>query len=201
MSATFWTIWIVRNGCAFRSERKIVKKMEFLLKSTFYKWMRTKGWIQSSSLGLDNIWFHYPLSFLKIQTINIKDNLMKLLLNKYDLVGFVDGSWSNLSNNLAKAGIGGVVFSKMHSIIFLFSRPCSTISPFEAELKSRDFLIHELKRSVHKGVNIIICTNSTWAQEDFYFKKLEDLELINFYITKYDRNLILDADYLAKEMG
>lgn len=71
-------------------------------------------------------------------------------------------------------------------------------SSFEVESKACDLLIKEVNKSRSKGCKVIICTDSSWVQEDFLVRKAKDLSLFNFYITKCDRNLNEEAEYLAK---
>lgn len=114
VSAALWTIWIVKNGCTFQNERKNSSELEFMLKHAAYRWIKSQGWIQKVTIGLENIWLHSPINFLKIQSINRKDELLKILYHNYDLIGFTDGSWSNLVHGGKKGGIGGVLCNKLN---------------------------------------------------------------------------------------
>lgn len=106
-----------------------------MLNSTTYRWIKTKGWIRKALLGLDNIWFHSPINFLKIHNVNRKDGLLKILFHKYDLVGFFDGSWKKLMQGGTIEGIGGLLYNKEKEkeMIYLFSGPAKADSVFQVE--------------------------------------------------------------------
>lgn len=82
--------------------------MDFYLSHLVFNWLSRRGWIGNLTLGLEHIWNHNLLMFIKIQNSNRKD-LLDLLLFKYDLVAFSDGAWLKSNNNVCMAGMGGII--------------------------------------------------------------------------------------------
>lgn len=160
--------------------------------------MRARGWVSNFYNGLESIWVANPIGYLKIQAINKKDALLKILHDNYDLVGFTDGSWSMGQNQILEAGQGGILYDKPNHSIFLFSGPIQASTPLEAEFLACRFLIEEVKKSNFAGSKIIICTDSYWLAEEFSAIKIKDQTWTNFYIMQCDREINLESDFLAK---
>lgn len=197
VAATLWLIWKARNECTFQNVRISISKFDLLLKITTHKWLRCKEGGSMSFNGLENIWSHNPLGYIKIQSLNSRDSLMGILMSKYDLVGFCDGSWSKDMQGIQKSGIGGIVF-KQNKPVFIFSGPTTARSPLESEFQACLFLIGELRASNRSDSNIAICTDCFWLQEEFSIHKANDPSLKNFYVIYCDRELNSEADFLAK---
>lgn len=51
----------------------------------------------------------------------------KLFVEKFDLLGFIDGSYKNIAG-VTKSGIGGMIQTRDKKIIFIFSGPVITKS-------------------------------------------------------------------------
>lgn len=163
IAATVWSIWSSRNLCIFQNKKRSTGEIEFMIKSSAYCWMKAKGWFQEASLGLDNIWSHSLLTYIKIQAVNRRDSLLQILFSKFDLVAFSDGAWSSSCKGISKGGLGGLLYNKKKEIILIISGPSTVDSACHAEINACNMLMNKISKSSFKNANIVICTDSRWV--------------------------------------
>lgn len=69
-----------------------------------------------------NFWDLNPIGFLRVQVINRKDCLLKVIFSKADFVVFTDG-FKVQKYGTHLAGIGGILINPDAELCFLFSGP------------------------------------------------------------------------------
>lgn len=198
VSSILWTIWRVRNNCTFNSKRVNSDNMSFMLKATVYKWIRSRGWAPALMDGYENLWINNPFGFLKLQVLNKRISLMTLLHQSFDLIGFSDGAWYKDNQGVTFAGIGGIIFGKNNQKLFILSGPSQAISPLEVEKQACFCLIDEVSKSKFAGAKMVICSDSYWLKESFVELKNRNQNLYNYSVIQCDREIITEADFLAK---
>lgn len=203
ISTAPWTIWFSRNDLIFNKVVFNTKQMKTLILHRSYMWCSSGGLLHHNSL---DTWIKNPTLTIKNLRILFLDDLK----NKWDYIGFIDGSWKDDNNHL-QSGIGGYVVNKNDDLCFIFSGPMTATTPLEAETKALIFLLQKLNEHFTMDKKIIILTDSIelWTNVKRYktcnttFVQCTDpvdlVELQHIHLDHIKCSHNFGVDYLAKQ--
>lgn len=135
---TWWHIWKARNALIFQGTTSTPSQVVGIIKRESYYLCSNQGWISSE---VSKVWPLDPLAALSQVSINKKMHFIINLLMKFEAVGFSDGAWRASDK---KCGVGGVLYSKNCSLLYVLSQNSAASSALEAEIKACKLLCEVL---------------------------------------------------------
>ncbi|XP_017245737.2 uncharacterized protein LOC108217416 [Daucus carota subsp. sativus] len=202
IGATLWVIWTSRNAVVFKGEKVNIGFMMSAIKQHAKEWCLAAELITDSSLAW---WDWNPMGTItRSETLQ----LQSLTQVKWDLIGFVDGSWKNKQGQ-SLAGIGGFIQKKNGDCIFTFAGPCGANGALEAEWLALTYLIQNFLTSKWASKSLIIYTDCSAVIHKFmdsYVDRSEEArwpfdglaQVQNIQVRCIPRDLNSKADFLAK---
>lgn len=202
--ATVWTIWLKRNEVIFKNQQ--INPVQIIILVKF----RVKEWALALDLLNKDTMIWWELNPMGSVTRSVFLRKQGLLLSGFDLVGFIDGSWST-KNGVMKAGIGGILKDSVGRVKMNFSGPVLATNPFFSELGALNSFLMIVKEHITNMDNMVIYTDSaslvdlvlnfkatklTYISQDFGLD--ECLKEAHFVVKKISRHDNLEADQLAK---
>lgn len=202
-AAALWTLWIFRNQAVFQKVVGTKAQILAIVKERIWTWLSEKDIISQS---LANLWSINPIGAILLHNKGMHVRLLDS--NTEELIGYVDGAWSQPGNSMIKAGVGGFIVDRHKNVVFVFSGPVKTKDASSIELEAARFLFKEFMDSSYNDQSLVIYSDclsviSSFFNEKFsygpkeYFQGLHRYSKVSFVYA--NRNLIQGADDLAKQ--
>lgn len=158
MCATIWTIWLARNERIFSTKYTDDHTLKRLIQSRSWQWSMANGLISEK---WKNLWMQDPLQAYKRTRIEGTKSIFNKWFEVCRYVGCIDGAWSQNKDGIIKAGIGGFIMDNKAQVIFIFSGPCMSISPYQSEERALQFMIENLNQKNLKDISLLISSDSS----------------------------------------
>ena len=206
VSATLWTIWLLRNDLIFNNVRWSKDKVLRILRARTFKWLEVSDILIG---GMENLSYVNPRGAIKVCQSRKISEFWSRWLSKYDKVAAVDGAMHKSSGCYVKAGIGGVIRSAEGLVEYMFSGPSRKQHIFEVELEACIHVLSTMSRAIENGCKILICSDSAETVKFLHGLKFEsdDSNLVPHEIIQMlkvvdikavNKFFNLEADGLAK---
>lgn len=126
VSATLWSIWLVRNNIIFRSDSVSKEAVLCLIKQFSREWCQSfKILLKPSSKW----WNVNPIGSITNTELFQYQGLFHV---ESDFISFIDGSCKRIGGKII-VGIGGLIMTKTEEQCYSFSDPVSSTNPFDTE--------------------------------------------------------------------
>lgn len=112
--AILWTIWLNRNEAIIHNKHVSPKQMKKLIIHRSYMWCINEDILRDCS---KDDWDANPMLVAKITHATINNKL----LQDWDYIGFIDGSWQ-ANSGISIAGVGGYIKNSLGDIVFYILR-------------------------------------------------------------------------------